>query len=177
LHLSWPPSFLAALVAFVPFCNDSSCNACPGRAEEVGCADCHRPSVGNIAGIYSDLLLHKIGPDLISVTVQVYYSPTEKVDIPTAASLADGSEWRAPPLWGYRESGPYLHDGRTRDLVEAVKVHKGQARDSAARFFRLSQRRQSLIERYGEILRDEPGTDAARIAADRLKALGGEATD
>jgi hypothetical protein len=226
--------------------------------EEVGCADCHRPSLGNIAGIYSDLLLHDMGPDLISVTVEVYYGPTEKVDIPTAASRADGSEWRTPPLWGYRDSGPYLHDGRAGDLMQAVKAHKGQAGDSAARFFHLSQPRQSLIERflkslaaptpaeptviahakepserrdsllrpassplrarratalprakavtqveqeriaasrlklakslekmdkpqgalvfYGEILRDEPGTDAARIAADRIKALGGEAT-
>jgi Di-haem oxidoreductase, putative peroxidase len=183
--------------------------------------------------------------------------------------MADGTEWRTPPLWGYRDSGPYLHDGRAETLVEAVKAHKGQARDSAARFFRLSQSRQSLIERflkslaaptraeptviadakeplerrgsllgppasppparrgialtraeavvreeqeriaasrlkeqlriaasrlklaeslekmdkpqgalvfYREILRDEPGTDAARIAADRIKALGGEAT-
>ena len=226
--------------------------------EEVGCADCHRPSLGSISGIYSDLLLHDMGPDLVSVVVQVYYGPPEKLDVPTAASMADGTEWRTPPLWGYRDSGPYLHDGRAKTLVEAVKAHKGQARDSAACFFRLSQSRQSLIEQflksmaaptpveptviadakrsserrgslvgppanpsparrravspqaeaaaraeqvriaasrlklakslekmnkpqgalvfYREILRDEPGTDAARIAALRIKTLGGEAT-
>jgi hypothetical protein len=128
--------------------------------EEIGCADCHRPSLGNIEGIYSDLLLHDMGPDLISVTVQVYYGPPEKVDVPTAGSLADGSEWRTPPLWGYRDSGPYLHDGRARDLVEAVKAHKGQARDSAARFFHLPQQRQSLIERFLKSLAAPPEGNA-----------------
>jgi hypothetical protein len=170
--------------------------------------------------------------------------------------MADGTEWRTPPLWGYRDSGPYLHDGRARNLVEAVRAHKGQASDSAARFLQLPYQRQSLIERflkslaapaqaepaviadateplerrgsllgppaspppapggsaltraeavaraeqqrvaasrlklaeslekmdkpqgalvfYREIVRDEPGTDAARIAAERIKALGGE---
>lgn len=116
--------------------------------EEIGCADCHRPTLGNIDGIYSDLLLHDMGPDLTSVTVQVYYGPPEKLDIPTAASMADGTEWRTPPLWGYRDSGPYLHDGRARNLVEAVRAHKGQAGDSAARFLHSPDQRQSLIERF-----------------------------
>jgi CxxC motif-containing protein (DUF1111 family) len=71
----------------------------------IGCADCHRPSIGNIKEIYSDLLLHDMGPDLISVTMNIYYQGTQVVDLATAASLADGSEWRTPPLWGYRDSG------------------------------------------------------------------------
>lgn len=115
---------------------------------EIGCADCHLPSLGNLEGIYSDLLLHDMGPDLTSVTVEMYYGPPEKVDIPTSASMADGTEWRTPPLWGYRDSGPYLHDGRARGLVEAVRAHKGQAFDSASRFFHSSQQTQAQIERF-----------------------------
>ena len=132
--------------------------------EEIGCADCHRPSLGNIDGIYSDLLLHDMGPDLTSVTVQVYYGPPEKVDIPTAASLADGSEWRTPPLWGYRDSGPYLHDGRARNLVEAVRAHKGQARDSAAQFLHSPHQRQSLIEQFLKSLAAPPPAEPTVIA-------------
>ena len=226
----------------------------PASFEEIGCADCHRPSLGGIKGIYSDLLLHDMGPDLVSVTVTSYYGPPEKVDMPTSGSLADGTEWRTPPLWGYRDSGPYLHDGRARDLAEVVKAHKGQAFASATGFNHLSPHRRSLIERSSsrwpprprargdrrrgrgpeaapfpaglrdqppprgpapapmpadvvaredgehrsasrlrmaqalegmdkpagaldfdrEIVRDAPGTDAARTAAARIKALGGE---
>ncbi len=140
--------------------------------EEVGCADCHRASLGNIDGIYSDLLLHDMGQDLFSVTFSVYYGPTEKMDFPTAASLADGSEWRTPPLWGYRDSGPYLHDGRASDLNAVVKAHKGQAADSAARFFHLPETRRSQIEHFLKSLAappanfaDLPGGSATRHSA------------
>ena len=46
-------------------------------------------------------------------------------------------EWRTPPLWGFRDSGPYLHDGRAKNLEEAVALHEGQAAESAKRFFKL----------------------------------------
>jgi hypothetical protein len=142
--------------------------------EEIGCADCHRESLGNIEGIYSDLLLHDMGQDLVSFTVNIYYGPTEKFDVPTAASLADGSEWRTPPLWGYRDSGPYLHDGRARDLHEVVKAHTGQARESAARFFRLPEPRRSQIERFLKSLAAPPGgiADPTGAPATRRSMLG-----
>jgi CxxC motif-containing protein (DUF1111 family) len=130
--------------------------------ESIGCADCHRPSLGNIEGIYSDLLMHDMGPDLISVTMNIYYGGTQVVDLPTSSSLADGSEWRTPPLWGYRDSGPYLHDGRARDLHEAVRFHKGQASGSAARFAGLSPARQSEIEQFLNALAAPPEAEAER---------------
>jgi cytochrome c peroxidase len=42
-------------------------------------------------------------------------------------------EWRTPPLWGFRDSGPYLHDGRAKNLEEAVAFHDGQAANSATK--------------------------------------------
>ncbi len=30
---------------------------------KIGCAACHPPQLGEVAGIYSDLLLHGMGPD------------------------------------------------------------------------------------------------------------------
>ena len=132
-----------------------------GRASflSIGCADCHRPSLGNIEGIYSDLLMHDMGPDLVSVTMDIYYQGTHVVDFPTAAGLADGSEWRTPPLWGYRDSGPYLHDGRAQNLSEAVIFHKGQARDAAARFARLSSRQRAEIEEFLNSLAAPPSAE------------------
>ncbi len=130
--------------------------------KSIGCTDCHRPSLGNIEGIYSDLLLHDMGPDLISVTMNIYYEGTHVVDIPTPSSLADGSEWRTPPLWGYRDSGPYLHDGRAGNLHEAVAAHKGQASKSAARFAGLSPTGRSEIEQFLNSLAAPP--EAAPVA-------------
>ena len=44
------------------------------------------------------------------------------------ARAPPGSEWRTPPLWGFRDSGPYLHDGRAQTLEQAVAMHGGQGR-------------------------------------------------
>jgi CxxC motif-containing protein (DUF1111 family) len=47
--------------------------------------------------------------------------------------LANGQEWRTPPLWGVgltaKVSGHtyFLHDGRARNLLEAILWHGGEA--------------------------------------------------
>lgn len=79
---------------------------------------------------YTDLLLHDMGPGL-------------------AASLpegnASGAEWRTAPLWGIGltdgvSSGQaYLHDGRARNLTEAILWHGGEAETSRDAFAGLSQ--------------------------------------
>src|SRR5262249_41822068 len=46
-------------------------------------------------------------------------------------------EWRTPPLWGFRDSAPYLHDGRARTLDQAVSFHGGEATAIAQRYFAL----------------------------------------
>ena len=75
---------------------------------------------------YTDLLLHDMGPGLADGRGE---------------GLADGNEWRTPPLWGIgiahkvsAEAG-FLHDGRARSLQEAILWHGGEAqiaRDSYA---------------------------------------------
>jgi hypothetical protein len=57
-------------------------------------------------------------------------------------------EWRTPPLWGYRDSGPYLHDGRAQNLEEAVALHEGQGATSAHGFFALSSRERFQVEAF-----------------------------
>jgi CxxC motif-containing protein (DUF1111 family) len=103
--------------------------------ESCGCSACHVRDVGDVQGIYSDLLLHDMGSALeesIPSTGGAYYG------VPTAGSLADRSlqpgEWKTPPLWGLRDSAPYLHDGRARTLVEAITAHGGQAEASVNKF-------------------------------------------
>ncbi|GJM37755.1 MAG: hypothetical protein DHS20C19_11220 [Acidimicrobiales bacterium] len=107
---------------------------------DAGCASCHtggyttRP--GPIQGLsnqliqpYSDLLLHDLGIELGDRTVGGDLVPTE---------------WRTPPLWGIglleTVSGhtTLLHDGRARDVEEAVLWHGGEATASADAFRAMS---------------------------------------
>ena len=47
-------------------------------------------------------------------------------------------EWRTPPLWGLRDSAPYLHDGRAQTVLEAIALHDGEAAGTRDRFLQLS---------------------------------------
>lgn len=86
---------------------------------------------------YTDLLLHDMGAGLAD----------GRPDF-----LADGNEWRTPPLWGIGLteiiSGKWelLHDGRARSLEEAILWHDGEAKDAKERFRTASKAdREALI--------------------------------
>jgi CxxC motif-containing protein (DUF1111 family) len=115
-----------------------------GRAlfARVGCAACHLPKLASVAGIYSDLLLHDMGPDLSDSGS--YYGAIES---PTADG-PKSPEWRTPPLWGFRDSGPYLHDGRADSLEEAVALHGGQGARSAKMYFELNHTERLQVQTF-----------------------------
>jgi mono/diheme cytochrome c family protein len=106
-------------------------HASQGRAlfDSIGCAGCHTPTLGKVKGIYSDLLLHSMGQELSDDGV--YYGDS------SSGSSASSEEWRTPPLWGLRTSGPFLHDGRAANVTEAVAFHGGQGEQSRHKFFSL----------------------------------------
>ena len=110
--------------------------------DTAGCASCHLPRLGEIEGIYSDLLLHDMGSELNDPG---NYYAFERLNSPGVAGLG---EWRTPPLWGYRDSGPYLHDGRARNMAEAVALHGGQAHKSRHKFFELPDEQQAQVEAF-----------------------------
>jgi CxxC motif-containing protein (DUF1111 family) len=122
--------------------------------KSVGCAVCHRPQLGNVKGIYSDLLVHAMGSKLSdptpapltvplvgppAPTVSRYYGgPDSNLPKPTAVdSYTRLQEWKTPPLWGLRDSGPYLHDGRAETVEEAIACHGGEAGASVDRYMDL----------------------------------------
>jgi CxxC motif-containing protein (DUF1111 family) len=93
-----------------------------GRAlfSDIGCAYCHTPTLytGNSTigalryepvNLYSDLLLHDMGAKLADGVTQGQAGP---------------SEFRTAPLWGLGQRIFFLHDGRTRDLLEAIELHR-----------------------------------------------------
>jgi hypothetical protein len=143
---------------------------------EAECTFCHTPSLGEVGGIYSDLLLHNMGQSLSDAGSTYGMASPETLEGPSPR------EWRTPPLWGYRDSGPYLHDGRARNLEEAVALHGGQAKSSAKRFFALSPRDRAQIEAFLKSLvapsaADLPGIMLAAELESRLareRRAGGE---
>ena len=60
--------------------------------------------------LYSDLALHQMGPGLADGISQ---------------GDACGEEFRTAPLWGVGERLFLLHDGRSRDLTDAIRQHDG----------------------------------------------------
>ena len=129
----------------------------------VGCAECHIESLGHsqrggVQGIYSDLLIHDMGPSLADPVLAqpeliTSNGSTVSSSGPAPASYYGGGspsltsnilptnrdrEWRTPPLWGVRDSAPYLHDGRATTLMQAILYHGGEAKPILARFLSLA---------------------------------------
>ncbi len=114
----------------------------------IGCQRCHTPAyiidngsskspVKQTISPYTDLLLHDMGEGLADNRDEF---------------LATGREWRTAPLWGIgltkSVSGhtQFLHDGRARNLAEAIIWHGGEADASKKLFMQLSpQNRHALI--------------------------------
>jgi CxxC motif-containing protein (DUF1111 family) len=86
----------------------------------IGCAHCHTPSLttassttaalsNKVANLFSDLLVHHMGPGLADDVIQ---------------GIAGPDEFRTSPLWGVGQRLFFLHDGRTSDLKQAILEHK-----------------------------------------------------
>ncbi len=106
-----------------------------------GCSVCHTPmhvtgdhTIDALSGQtiypYTDLLLHDMGEGLSD----------NRPDFE-----ARGVEWRTPPLWGIglveevNGHTMFLHDGRARNLAEAILWHDGEAAASKDGFVGLSK--------------------------------------
>jgi CxxC motif-containing protein (DUF1111 family) len=127
----------------------------------IGCADCHTPDVGSVEGIYSDLLLHRMGAPLVGGG-SYNEPPIELPDSPPGQGPR-ADEWRTPPLWGVADSAPYLHDGRAATLQEAIQLHGGQAANAARNYARLRSFQQAQLLSFLKTLRaPEPVMVASR---------------
>ena len=125
------------------------------RFREVGCTSCHTETLGDAVGVYSDLLLHDLGPGLRD-EVHSYRGPRPVMAGPDGARP---QEWRTPPLWGIADSAPYLHDGRAETLEDAIAAHGGEAREIRAAFRSLPDSDREDLLRFLESLR-APDSDS-----------------
>lgn len=117
--------------------------------EQLECAKCHIPKhttgYSEITALayqtiypYTDLLLHDMGEDLAD----------NRPDY-----LANGREWKTRPLWGIgltqliNGHTHFLHDGRAKNLTEAILWHGGEALNAKNKFKQLSAKeRQDLLD-------------------------------
>lgn len=106
--------------------HDRQQRATAARGEElfasIGCAACHTPSVGKVAGIYSDLMLHSL-----TSKESDGYRHEIQVEVPLPDTHPTPDEWRTAPLWGVADSAPYFHDGLSETLEAAILRHFGDA--------------------------------------------------
>ncbi len=117
---------------------------------DAGCESCHRATfkTGNVEGQpwlsgqtihpFTDMLLHDMGDGLADGR---------------ADFAASGSEWRTSPLWGLgllktvNGHTRLLHDGRARDVSEAILWHGGEGERAKEAFRNLpKQDREALLK-------------------------------
>ena len=115
---------------------------------EADCAGCHTPkfvtgrdSIGKEQSFqliwpYSDLLLHDMGGGLADGR---------------AEGTATGREWRTQPLWGIGLTETvnghtlFLHDGRARNLLEAILWHGGEAEAAKQRVVNMTREERGAL--------------------------------
>ena len=117
---------------------------------QAGCAVCHTPQYTTgqheIEALsnqtiypYTDLLLHDMGPELAD----------GRPDFD-----ANGQEWRTPPLWGIglvetvNGHTMFLHDGRARNLTEAILWHGGEGAAARDAFKALTKEEREALIRF-----------------------------
>ncbi len=108
----------------------------------LGCAECHVPSFATqspikvldrrVVYLYSDLLLHDMGPALADL----------------CKGVAGRAEFRTEPLMGLRARSRFLHDGRALTLESAIAAHGGQGAAAAEAFSDLSRQDRDALVRF-----------------------------
>ena len=117
------------------------------------CAVCHVPAMktgafpklprlsGQVFHAYTDLLLHDLGEGLADGRPDFDASPRD---------------WRTPALWGLGlsrtvgASAALLHDGRARDVTEAILWHGGEAKGAQEAFRSMSKAEREALIRFTE---------------------------
>jgi CxxC motif-containing protein (DUF1111 family) len=123
-----------------------------GRAafDSVGCALCHTPSMvtsrraavaalqRTTAHLFSDLLVHDMGEELADGITQGNAGPRE---------------FRTSPLWGLGKRIFFLHDGRTKDLLSAIRAHSSDGSEANEVIRRFESQRDSTKQDMLNFLR------------------------
>ncbi|AWG23105.1 thiol oxidoreductase [Flavobacterium faecale] len=128
--------------------NDATVLAGKKTFETIGCTSCHIPKMTTgtthaIAALrsqvirpYTDMLLHDMGTNLADNAPDY---------------LATGTEWRTQPLWGIglintvNKHTFLMHDGRAKNVEEAILWHGGEATYAKSEFKKLAKKERDAL--------------------------------
>ena len=135
-----------------------------------GCTGCHTPKhatradwpleplAGQLIWPYTDLLVHDMGEGLADGRPEGDVRGHAGSDTEGRAGGgapdrggASGREWRTAPLWGIgltevvNGHTRFLHDGRARNLIEAILWHGGEAQPSRDAFRAMSNEERDAL--------------------------------
>ena len=127
-------NFMRMLAPPTPAAPTPSSEKGRGTFARIGCVHCHTPSFttgkmiasgsatspsaalsNQTANLYSDLLVHHMGKGLADGITQ---------------GAAGPDEFRTAPLWGAGQRVFFLHDGRTTNLLEAIRDHRSEGSEA-----------------------------------------------
>jgi len=126
--------------------------------KSVGCAICHLPKLGGVAGVYSDFLLYNLhDPPGGGSGGNYSLEPPRPLRLRERPDhLPKPEEWKTPPLWGVADSAPYFHDGGAPTLESAIARHRGDARGVSAKYQELASTDQAAVIAFLKTLKAPP---------------------
>ena len=119
---------------------------------QIGCGLCHTPQMmtapsmnslvlqNRPVNLFSDLLVHHMGPGLADGVSQGQAGP---------------DEFRSSPLWGIGQRIFFLHDGRTRDLLQAIEAHQSDAGVGAGGLFYQASEANQVINNFNALSKND----------------------
>jgi len=131
--------------------NDKAVSKGNDLFQKIGCINCHTPSYKTGAHInhpelsnkiikpYSDFLLHDMGHEL---------------DDHLREGQAKSAEWKTPPLWGIglikkvNKHTRFLHDGRAKNIEEAIIWHGGEAEKAKNNYLKLNKKERDNLLKF-----------------------------
>jgi CxxC motif-containing protein (DUF1111 family) len=110
---------------------------------QIGCNNCHLPSLTT-------------GPNSSAALNNVTFFPYSDFLLHDMGSLGDGiaqadagrTEIRTAPLWGVRLQANLLHDGRAKNIPQAILMHRGQGQAASNAFAGLNQSQQNALVEF-----------------------------
>lgn len=139
--------------------------------EELGCADCHTPTLRLDSPLFVLPSREGGAPAVVDLELEAaeprvqrssqtgalevgLFSDLKRHDM--GPELADArwegivkpAEFVTAPLWGIARSRPYLHDGHAPTIEDAIQLHGGEGAESRDAFFALSEEERGPLRVY-----------------------------
>ncbi|MEJ7929819.1 di-heme oxidoredictase family protein [Ramlibacter sp. AN1015] len=123
------------------------------------CAACHRPEYVTASGPFARLASKALqGQRIFPYTDLLLHDMGEALADGRPDFLANGRQWKTPPLWGLgllREVNGHqrlLHDGRADGVLEAILWHGGEAEDSRRTVLEMTRAERDALVKFVESL-------------------------